>query len=554
MFRKLISNLAFSPALVGQLGFYAKRLKKEEATRRIGLIFTALALVMQSFAVFSPPEAANASSTNDFVSGGVSSKAQYLANYDRNNRNLKDVFNAVGITRAEIAAATENKYIHSGSTNPTYLSWGHQSRFSASQGEKLYKIPVAPSGTTTINSYARPMKLYGSYTAKVMTGYSKKVGWFAVIYSCGNLVTVTYPPIQKCPTNYTGVYPNCTAPPKLCTVPGKEKLPANSPDCKPTPIAKCEGLKIAKLINSYQFTGTGSVAGGATIKSYTYVIKRDGKVVKTETVSSTSPVNTYVYSQSLKGSYSVELTVATSLGNKTGPDCVKTFNIPPPQMCPQMPTLPVGSPECQPCPGDTTIWIKDEKCAANVIQTKSANNVTRGNVEATTEKAKAGDKIVYTLTVANHGKATSETELVEDLSDVAEYATVIDPGSGTYDTTLKKLTWASITLQPGQSQTRMFTIQVFNTIPAMGQGVSDRASYDCTMTNTFGNSIDINVECPIQKEIVEQTVAELPHTGPRENMMFAGALFSVVAYFYARSRQMKKEVRLIRRDLNAGTI
>jgi hypothetical protein len=88
----------------------------------------------------------------------------------------------------------------------------------------------------------------------------------------------------------------------------------------------------------------------------------------------------------------------------------------------------------------------------------------------------------------------------------------------------------------------------------MGQGVSDRSSYDCTMTNTFGNSIDINVDCPIQKEIVEQTVAELPHTGPRENMIFAGVLFSIVAYFYARSRQMKKEVRLIRRDLNAGTI
>ena len=183
MFRKLVSNLAFSPALVGQLGFYAKRLKKEEATRRIGLVFTALALVLQSFAVFSPPEAANAASTNDFISGGVSSKSQYLANYDKNNNNIKDIFNAVGITRAEIAAASENKYIKSSSTNPTYLSWGRFSRFSAAQGERLYKIPVAPKGTSTINAYARPVKLYGSYTSKVMVGYSKKVGWFALMYA-----------------------------------------------------------------------------------------------------------------------------------------------------------------------------------------------------------------------------------------------------------------------------------------------------------------------------------------------------------------------------------
>ncbi len=61
MFRKLVSNLAFSPALVGQLGFYAKRLRKEEATRRAGLVFVALALVVQSFSVFSPPESATVS-------------------------------------------------------------------------------------------------------------------------------------------------------------------------------------------------------------------------------------------------------------------------------------------------------------------------------------------------------------------------------------------------------------------------------------------------------------------------------------------------------------
>ena len=55
MFRRIFSNLSFSPALVGQLGFYAKRLRREEATRRLGLVFTALALVVQSLAVFSPP-------------------------------------------------------------------------------------------------------------------------------------------------------------------------------------------------------------------------------------------------------------------------------------------------------------------------------------------------------------------------------------------------------------------------------------------------------------------------------------------------------------------
>ena len=81
-----------------------------------------------------------------------------------------------------------------------------------------------------------------------------------------------------------------------------------------------------------------------------------------------------------------------------------------------------------------------------------------------------------------------------------------------------------------------------------------RYDTDGRLDNTFGNNTSINVDCPPEKQIVEQTVGQLPHTGPRENMIFAGIVFAVVVYFYTRSRQVKKEIRLIRRDLNAGTI
>ena len=69
----------------------------------------------------------------------------------------------------------------------------------------------------------------------------------------------------------------------------------------------------------------------------------------------------------------------------------------------------------------------------------------------------------------------------------------------------------------------------------------------------FGNTLEVGVECPPEK-IVEQVVTELPQTGSAENMIFAGIVLAVVTYFYARARQVKNEVRLIRRDLNAGTI
>lgn len=576
MFRKLISNLAFSPALVGQLGFYAKRLRKEEATRRIGLIFTVLALVVQSFAVFSPPEAANAAGSNDFIRGGFSSKADFMNHYKANTNNIRDLFNQIGITEENLKDTKWGKV-----NSKDVYSWGNNPHFSAKQGESKYVAYTKSGGKK--NFYQRPLHLWDTtaYTKKNGSTYDALVGktsdgkYFALLKICGNLALKHKPPAPKCPTGQTGTYPNCSTPPKKCTypgkehlpegdknckpdpkctIPGKENLPANDPACKPDPVAACQSLKIIKLVNNYQLDATASAANGAKITSYTYVIKRDGKVIDTITQNSSKLTDTATTKQTAQGGYTVELTVATSIGSKTDPNCVKTFTIPPLKMCPLNPKLLESSPECQPCPDDETLWIKDAACAAKVINSKTAKNATQGNIDATTTNAKASDKIVYSLNLTNKGKAPTDVVPVEELRDILEYATVIDAGGGSFSETDKTLTWPSITLGAGESKTRMFTVQLVSEIPAMGKGVSDETSFDCRIDNTFGNTISVDVECPVQKEVIEQTVSELPHTGPRENMIFAGITIAIVAYFYARSRQMKKEVRLIRRELNAGTI
>lgn len=576
MFRKLISSVSFSPALVGQLGFYAKRLRKEEATRRIGLIFTVLALVVQSFAVFSPPEAANASSTTDFINGGFSSKAEYLRNYDSNTNNIKDLFKTLGITKEDISNA------HWGDVNSKDVySWSLIPRFGMQRGEKEYTIKTASGGVRSY--YYKPLSNWDTtaWSKKNGTTYSALVGktkdgmYFALMKACGNLLLKVKPPAPKCPTGQVGTYPNCATPPKKCTYPGKTDLLATDKNCKPTPkctipgktnldstdprcapdpVAACTALKITKLGDKYQLDGASTTANGASVTTYTYVIKRDGKVVETITQKSAKLSDTAITKQTAQGTYTVELTVATSLGAKTSPDCVKTFTIPAPKMCPVNPKLLESSPECQPCPDDETLWIKDDKCAAVLVTSKVARNTTQGNVDATTTTAKAGDKIVYSLNLSNKGKASADATPTEELLDVLEYAQVIDAGGGSFNAESKTLTWATVTVKPGETKTRMFTIQILADIPAMNTGTSDKQSYDCRIDNAFGNTVSIDVDCPVQKQIVEQTVNQLPHTGPRDNLLFAGVVFAIIAYFYARSRQMKKEVRLIRRDINAGTI
>lgn len=394
MFRKIVSNLSFSPALVGQLGFYAKRLRKEEITRRTGLVFVALALVVQCLAVFQPPESANAANPGDFVPGGLGLGANrslnnFIAPYDANSRHLQDVMNYFGISRAEITSAQFSSFI----TGTQKISWG----FEARPGTQPVTITNA-AGQAVTTVHGRPIHIANGTNTRIYgwIGHSTKIGWFAIMQACGNLVTDIMPP-----------------------------KPPEPPKPEPKPA-------VIKL-------------------------------------------------------------------------------------------------------------------------SKTANNVSQGNVSASTVAARENDRISYTITAENSGGTAKVVELEDNIGDVLEYSTLVDKGGGTLDATGRTLSWPDINLQPGETQARTFVVQVLSTIPATPQGQSDPSSYNCLMENVFGNDVVIPVVCAPPK-VIERVVTELPKTGPTENMIFAGIVLAVVTYFYARTKQVNKEVRLIRRNLNAGSI
>lgn len=684
MFRKIVSNLAFSPALVGQLGFYAKRLRKEEATRRIGLIFTALALVVQSFAVFVPPDAANAASSRDFIYGGVSSIDQFVRAYDKNQGNLKDIFTYAGVTRSEITKTKLTTW-----TVGDTQSWGRKAVTSTAKGEVKHSVSDK-NGKVVSTVYSHPQKLFFKSSSSKdygWVGHSKKLGWFAISKACANLVTKRMPtpppkPVATCRSltiakisrtkftmsasgsvkngaaitgySYTvknnkgstvfsktiktnavknatsvtlpadGTYVanvaiatttgikaggncrkniNVTPPPakniKVCDLHAKKmvtiketdfnskKYSKNVKDCDtPLPVYVCQSLSIKQISrDSFKFSTEYSVKN-AKLKSIVYTVKdASGKQLYKGTDAS--------YTQKKSGTYIVSVVITVDVNGKTmtatSPDCstsftvkpatekvcvlkdktIKTINtdefdstkhsrnlkdcddviVPP---CPINPSLPSTSEDCQPCPGDDSIWVKDENCSAQIVRTKSARNITTQK-NATAGKASAGQSIEYTVTVRNDGTQESSADIVDELRDVLEYATLINAGSGTFDKKAQSLTWEVTSLAPGAERSYSYVIKMNDSIAAMATGVSDAYSYDCRMVNTFGNAITVNVNCPPTK-VVESVVSELPTTGPGLNMLLAGVVSAVVIYFYARSRQLGKEVRLIRRDLNSGTL
>lgn len=190
--------------------------------------------------------------------------------------------------------------------------------------------------------------------------------------------------------------------------------------------------------------------------------------------------------------------------------------------------------------------------------------MTQNNIDATTKTAKASDRIVYRLKVTNKGLAPEQYTFRESLGDVLQYATLFDAGGGELKVDNNRnssagdkktiLEWPAVTLKPGETQERSFTVRMADTISPMSTGTSHPGSFDCRMDNTFGNTVSVAVDCPVEKKVVETVASQLPKTGAGDNLLFAGALLAVVTYFYARSRQLKKEVRLVRQNFNAGTM
>lgn len=629
MFRKLISHLPFSPTLINELGFYAKRLKKEESTRRVGLILTALALVVQSFVVFSPPESANAANVGDLVHGGFKDRTAMINACRNDTQGFRKLLDHVHITCDQLAAAKQGE-IHSRvkGKDAGWLSWNRTARLGLQKGETVMTV-----GDQTI--YVRPLAVFdvknttgnGSYY-KAFVGKNSQGKEFAIMMACANILMKERPSgdpnIKVCElatkkiitirqsqfnsSRHSKNQKDCeAAPPKdisVCVLATKQmtaikepdfnsrlhskdpkdcqvksiavcelatlrhpvtiketefdakKHSKNPEDCKPKPVptASCSSLMVKKISRTEaEFQASAQALNGATVKSYTYVATdASGKEVLRRTVNATATSHSIRHDFKTEGVYTIRVIVATSVGNKESTACQEKFTVAAIERCPLNADLPINDPNCQPCPANPMLWVKDEDCSAKVIRTKTATNLA-ADADAQTVIAKADERIEYTLTIKNEGFADATFVMQDELADVLEYAALFDRGGGTLNEQTKTLSWGEVTLKPGEEQRRTYVIKMASTISPMSRGTSDPTSYDCRMINTFGNTVEIEVDCPAPK-VIEQVVPELPRTGPTENMIFGGIVIALVAFLYFRSRQLDKEVRLIRREVTAGTI
>jgi len=183
MFRKIVTELAYSPALAGSLGSYIKQLRNERSKRQIGLIFVFLAVVIQLFAGLFPPESANAGNPSILIDGGVQSVDEYLDYYDQNAKNIRDMLSSLGINRADIAASKQAAL----PTSDTVSFWSMQNDRSENSTAYSFQMPSGKMGIAfhqPLNPSVGP--------PEVFVGTASQSGdWFAITKKGGNLITGT---------------------------------------------------------------------------------------------------------------------------------------------------------------------------------------------------------------------------------------------------------------------------------------------------------------------------------------------------------------------------
>lgn len=190
MFRKIVTELSYSPALAGRLGEYIRQIRQEKIRREISLVLLVLVLIIQLFATSFPPESANASNPIALTDTPLQSMNNYLTTYyDQNVAGTRDFLNSIDVTRPELLAAT----LSTVTPSPNLLLWSTKSHgdgtekiytFSTKDGLAQQTNYYSPLQTTGVDSRDNPKQPLVAYV-----GQSATIGWFALLKDSGNLVT-----------------------------------------------------------------------------------------------------------------------------------------------------------------------------------------------------------------------------------------------------------------------------------------------------------------------------------------------------------------------------
>ncbi len=194
MFSQLVSNLPFSPSLVHQVSFYAKRMHEESSIRRAGFLLIALAMFIQMFAIVAPPEKSLAASDNHIMNG-ITTRDSIVNAWNANGSDIPAIYGAFGVTLADIKKLPQqpNATIHSGDGTDWWTIGRNSLSSYARVGQNFKNAEVAVKISTDQMVYMRQLHAWdtrGTSTYQAWQGTQSDGSKFWIIKDCGNFTKI----------------------------------------------------------------------------------------------------------------------------------------------------------------------------------------------------------------------------------------------------------------------------------------------------------------------------------------------------------------------------
>lgn len=178
-FKNIVTNFSIGAISKSKVAFYAKRLSRETATRRLASVLMIGLLIFQFITFVAPPKPSYASSANDLISGGPFSKSSLINKvWGQNPNGIQQVFGRLQISQAKMQAASTG----SACKGQGWLSMGRQNIGNSSEFQPGIYIGTAESrwNTNCLSVILGKDKIQDTSTGQ----------WYewGVALDCGNII------------------------------------------------------------------------------------------------------------------------------------------------------------------------------------------------------------------------------------------------------------------------------------------------------------------------------------------------------------------------------
>ncbi len=189
---------------------------------------------------------------------------------------------------------------------------------------------------------------------------------------------------------------------------------------------------------------------------------------------------------------------------------------------------------------------------AGISYSIASYNITHGSKDATGVINYPNDRISYTITASNTSKNPVKLNIKKSVKDILDYAQIIDNGGGRLNATTQDLEWNDTTIAPNSKTSHTFLVQILDKVPITAVSTADRQSFDCVITNSYGNTINNTISCPPIKAL-ESLINELPKLSYITETLVLVVIFTISLISYIDNDQLVRELELIRKDAHNGT-